>query len=126
MSTFGGLLAGHCDEHHEVFQHLQACGLSADAAARVASLLEALGGSQSQLRAAHSAWGFAQREHGRPVNAEKMKDALRQKLLTLLPPLPLVAGQQLLPQCIFPEHRLLILINKVIAFSIGIDFDGFY
>ena len=97
-TTFGGLLAGHSDERHKTFQHLQACRLDADAAARVASLLEALGGSQSQLRAAHSAWGYAQREHGRPVNAENMKDALRQKLLTLLPPVPLVALWELVPE----------------------------
>ena len=95
-TTFGGLLAGHSDERHETFQHLQAC--HADAAARVASLLEALGGSQRELRAAHSAWGYAQREHGRPVNAENMKGALRQKLLTLLPPVPLVALWELVPE----------------------------
>ena len=91
MSTLGNLLAGHIDEHHEVFQHLQACCLSAADAAQVASLLEAIGGRQSQLRTAHSAWGLPQKEHGRAVSVEKMKDALRQKLLTLLPPLPLLA-----------------------------------
>ena len=52
MSTFGELLAGHADEHHEMFQHLQACCLSAGDAAQVASLLEAIGGSQRRLRAA--------------------------------------------------------------------------
>ena len=51
-------------------------------------MLEATGGGQKQLQSAHSAWGLPQREHGRAVSAEKMKDALRQKLLTLLPPLP--------------------------------------
>ena len=96
--TFGGLLAGQSDERHETFQHLQACRLDADTAARVASLLEALGGSQKQLRAAHSAWGYAQREHGRPVNAENMKDALRQKLLSLLPSVPMVALWELVPE----------------------------
>ena len=80
MSTFGDLLAGHADEHHEVFHHLQACCLSADAVAQVASLLEAIGGGQKQLRSAHSAWGLPQREHGSAVSAEKMKGALRQKL----------------------------------------------
>ena len=64
MSTFGGLLAGHCDEHHEVFQHLPACGFRADAALRVmvprknkarTNFLTSTAGSQSQLRAAHSA-----------------------------------------------------------------------
>ena len=58
MSTFGNLLAGHIDEHHEVFQHLQACCLSAGESAQVASLLEAIGGSQRHLRTAHSAWGL--------------------------------------------------------------------
>ena len=98
MSTLGYLLAGHIDEHHEVFQHLQACCLSAADAAQVASLLEAIGGSQSQLRTAHSAWGLPQKEHGRAVSVEKMKDALRQKLLTLLPPLPLVALWGFVPE----------------------------
>ena len=98
MSTFGALLAGHADEHHEVFNHLQASCLNAGAAAQVASLLEAIGGSQSQLRTACGAWELPLREHGRLVSVEKMKDALRQKLLTLLPPLPLVALWELVPE----------------------------
>ena len=98
MSTFGALLAGHADEHHEVFNHLQASCLNAGAAAQVASLLEAIGGSQSQLRTACGAWELPLREHGCLVSVEKMKDALRQKLLTLLPPLPLVALWELVPE----------------------------
>ena len=49
MSTFKQLLAGHADEQHEAFQHLQACCLSVDDAAQVASLLEAIGGGQKQV-----------------------------------------------------------------------------
>ena len=98
MNTFGNLLAGHIDEHHEVFQHLQACCLSAGESAQVASLLEAIGGSQRHLRTAHSACGLPRKEHGQEVSAEKMKGALRQKVLTLLPPLPLVALWGFVPE----------------------------
>ena len=92
------VITGHGDEHHEVFNHLQACHLSAAAAAQVTSLLDAIRGGQSLLRTAYGAWGFPLREHGRLVSAEKMKDALRQKLLTLLPPLPLVALWEFVPE----------------------------
>ena len=62
MKTFGELLAGHAEEQHEMFQHLQACCLSAGDSAQVASLLEAIGGEvTSQLRSAHSAWGLPQK-----------------------------------------------------------------
>ena len=103
MSTFGALLAGHADEKNPMFQHLQACCLSVDDAAQVASLLEAIGGGYEQLRSAQSAWGLPQREHGRAVSAEKMKDALRQKLLALLPPLPLVALWEFVPENARPQ-----------------------
>ena len=104
MSTlFGELLAGHAHEHHEMFQHVQACCLSVDDAAQVASLLEAIGGGQNQLRTACGVWKLPLREHGRLVSAEKMKDALRQKILTLLPPLPLVALWEFVPESAQPD-----------------------
>ena len=90
----GELLAGHADEHHEMFQHLQACCLSAGDAAQVASLLEAIGGSQRHLRTARGDF------LGRNM---KMKGALRQKLLTLLPPLPLVALWEFVPENARPQ-----------------------
>jgi len=86
-----------------MFQHVQACCLSVDDAAQVASLLEAIGGGQNQLRTACAAWKLPLGEHGRLVSAEKMKDALRHNLLTLLPPLPLVSLWEFVPESAQPH-----------------------
>ena len=103
MTTFGQLLRGHTDEQHPLFQHLQACCLGNDDAAQVASLLDTLRGDQNQLRTGCAAWKLPLREHGRLISAEKMKDALRHKLLTLLPPLPLAALWELVPESAQPQ-----------------------
>ena len=74
---------------HDVKEHLRpvaAAVVTEDVASSVKSLLECLSGTGHQLRGACGAWGIPAKKHGKHLARDALKEALLEKLLTLLPP----------------------------------------
>ena len=79
----------------EDLEHLQSCTLDALAAARVGAMLQGLSSNKTGLRAACWQEGIGAQRDGRYESAEALRDLLKAKLLSILPP---IAFQALLEQ----------------------------
>ena len=84
--TLGDLLVGHAEENAEEFRNFKTLVLSADTVTGVRSLLEALGGTLQELRAACRKWKIPRKEQGREVSMELLRSKFRQKVVSMLPP----------------------------------------
>ena len=87
--TLGDLLVGHAEEKAEEFRNFKPLVLSPDVVSRLLSLLEVLGGDWQELRAACSVWKIPRTEQGREVSVETLRIKFRQKVVSMLPPVPL-------------------------------------
>ena len=81
--TLGDLLAGHAEENAKEFQNFKTLGLSPDIVTGVISLLEALGGTLRELRAACTTWKIPRKEEGRDLSLEKLKAKFREKVVSI-------------------------------------------
>ena len=79
----------------EDLEHLQSCTLDGLAAARVGAMLQGLSSNKTGLRAACWQEGIGAQRDGRYESAEALRDLLKAKLLSILPP---IAFQALLEQ----------------------------
>ena len=64
----------------------------------VLALLEVLGGSQQELRAACKVWKIPRTEEGREVSMDTLRSKFRQKVVSMLPPVPLAVLLQRVPE----------------------------
>ena len=96
--TLGDLLVGHAEENAEEFRNFKTLVLSADTVTGVLSLLEALGGSWQELRAACSAWKIPRKQQGREVSVETLRSKFRAKVVGMLPPVSLAVLLQRVPE----------------------------
>ena len=87
--TLGDLLVGHPEENATEFRNFKTLVLSPDVVTGLLSLLEALGGDQQKLRAACSVWKIPRKEGGREVSMEVLRSRVRQKVVSMVPPVPL-------------------------------------
>ena len=87
--TLGDLLVGHPEENATEFRNFKTLVLSPDVVTGLLSLLEALGGDRQKLRAACSVWKIPRKERGREVSMEVLRSRFRQKVVSMLPPVPL-------------------------------------
>ena len=96
--TLGDLLAGHAEENAEEFQIFKTLVLSRDIVTGVLSLLEVLGGGRQEMRAACSVWKIPRKSEGREVPVETLRSKFREKIVSMLPPVPLAVLLQRVPE----------------------------
>ena len=86
---------------HDVKEHLRpvaAAVVTEDVATSVKSLLECLSGTAYQLRGGCSAWGIPVKKNGKHVSVDALKEALLEKVLSLLPPISFGSLLQHVPE----------------------------
>ena len=86
---------------HDVKEHLRpvaAAVVAEDVATSVKSVLECLSGTAYQLRGGCSAWGIPVKKNGKHVSVDALKEALLEKVLSLLPPISFGSLLQHVPE----------------------------
>eukprot|EP00438_Fugacium_kawagutii_P025227 Skav230240 [mRNA] locus=scaffold1818:78429:87690:+ [translate_table: standard] len=84
--AFGSLLDERRHERAGAFGYLTACVVKGDAATSVGYILQSLRGDCDRIRVACAEFGIPVQEGRRFLSVEDLKHCLRQKVLSLLPP----------------------------------------